>query len=64
MGKKLVAARDLPAGHVLTLQDVAIKSPNDGLPPYEFDRVMGQVLVRPLQEDENIAFADLRAASG
>ena len=64
MGKKLVAARDLPAGHVLTFQDVAIKSPNDGLPPYEFDRVMGQVLVRPLQEDENIVFADLRAASG
>ena len=27
MGKKLVAARDLPAGHVLTIADVAIKSP-------------------------------------
>ena len=30
MGKKLVAARDLPANHVLTERDVAMKSPNDG----------------------------------
>ena len=64
MGKKLVAARDLPGGHVLTFADVAIKSPNDGLPPYELDRVLCRALVRPLQEDENITFADLKATSG
>jgi N-acetylneuraminate synthase/sialic acid synthase len=56
MGKKLVAARDLAAGHVLTGADVAIKSPNDGLPPYELDRVLGNTLTRNLQEDDNIAF--------
>ena len=33
MAKKLVAARDLPAGHVLSRDDIAIKSPNDGLGP-------------------------------
>jgi sialic acid synthase len=60
MGKKLVAARDLPVGQVLTEGDVAIKSPNDGLPPYELDRVLGKTLIRNLHEDENIAFADLR----
>jgi N-acetylneuraminate synthase/sialic acid synthase len=49
---------------VLTFADVAIKSPNDGLPPYELDRVLGRALVRPLQEDENITFADLKATSG
>ena len=59
MGKKLVAARRLSAGHVLTRDDVAIKSPNDGLPPYELERVIGRVTVRPLQEDENITFDDL-----
>lgn len=56
MAKKLVAARDLPAGHVLTREDVAIKSPNDGLPPYELDRVLGRALSKPLSEDENISF--------
>ena len=60
MAKKLVAARNLPAGHVLTAADIAIRSPNDGLPPYELARVIGKVTARTLQEDENIAFADLR----
>lgn len=59
MGKKLVAARDLPANHVLSLDDVAIKSPSDGTPPYELDRVLGRKTVRPLSEDENILFDDL-----
>jgi N-acetylneuraminate synthase/sialic acid synthase len=63
MGKKLVAARELPAGCALTLEDVAIKSPNDGLAPYELENVLGKTLLRPLKEDENILFEDLREAS-
>jgi sialic acid synthase len=62
MAKKLVAARDLPAGHLLTRDDVAIKSPNDGLPPYQLDNVIGKVTRRALQADENLAFDDLQAA--
>jgi sialic acid synthase len=54
MGKKLVAARDLPAGHVLTATDIAIKSPADGLAPYYLEQVIGQVLVRDLREDDTI----------
>lgn len=60
MSKKLVAARDLPPGFILTLQDVAMKSPGDGLPPYELDNVIGKRLLRSLLEDENIAFEDLK----
>lgn len=60
MGKKLVAARDLASGQVLTGADVAIKSPGDGLPPYELDRVLGKTLIRNLHEDENIAFEALK----
>ena len=59
MGKKLVAASSLPAGHVLTEKDVLIKSPNDGLPPYELDRVIGRALRRPLNPDDSIRFEDL-----
>ena len=59
MAKKLVAARDIPAGQTLSLEDIAIKSPSDGLPPYEIDNVVGTRLRRALQEDENISFADL-----
>lgn len=56
MGKKLVAARDLPAGHVLTQDDVEMKSPGDGLPPYELDNVLGRAIVRPISAEESITF--------
>jgi sialic acid synthase len=60
MGKKLVAARDLELGHVLTPDDVAIKSPADGgLPPYELDRLIGLRVRRPLALDEQFELADL-----
>jgi N-acetylneuraminate synthase/sialic acid synthase len=59
MSKKLVAGRDLPAGHKLTAVDIAMKSPGDGLPPYHFDNVIGKSLKRALAEDENITLEDL-----
>jgi sialic acid synthase len=60
MGKKLVAARPLPSGHRLTRQDLALKSPGDGLPPYELEQVVGKVLTQPLQGDEAVSFAILQ----
>jgi N-acetylneuraminate synthase/sialic acid synthase len=59
MGKKLVAKNDLAKGKVITDKDLTIKSPNDGLPPYEWDNVIGLILQRDLKEDENISFDDL-----
>jgi sialic acid synthase len=60
MGKKLVAARELDAGHVLRAEDIAIKSPADGgLPPYELDRIVGMRLLRALRPDQNVEIADL-----
>lgn len=56
MGKMLVAARDLPEGHVLVANDVAIKSPADGLPPYELDGILGKRLGRAMLEDEPFSF--------
>ena len=54
MGKKLVAARDLPTGHVLTAADVAIKSPGDGLPPYYLDQIIGQPLTRDVRAEQSL----------
>ena len=64
MGKKLVAARDLPAGHLLTLADIAMKSPGDGLPPYELEKILGKVLTKALKADESITWADLHERVG
>jgi N-acetylneuraminate synthase/sialic acid synthase len=62
MAKKIVAVRDLPAGHKIEVEDLAFKSPNDGLPPSELDRVLGMKTRRSLEEDENISFEDLKDA--
>ncbi len=59
MGKKIVAAGPLPAGHVLRREDLALKSPGDGLPPYELDNVVGRVLRHPLSEDSELTFEHL-----
>jgi sialic acid synthase len=64
MGKKLVAARDLELGHVLTAADVAIKSPADGgLPPYELDRLIGRRLRRPVASEDFLTFDDVEPLS-
>jgi N-acetylneuraminate synthase/sialic acid synthase len=60
MGKKLVAARELELGHVLTADDLAIKSPADGgLPPYELDRLVGRSLRRPVAVEDFVTFDDV-----
>jgi N-acetylneuraminate synthase/sialic acid synthase len=63
MGKKLVAARDLPVGHVLAPGDLEARSPADGgLPPYELDGLLGATLLRPLALEEQIALEDVEPA--
>jgi N-acetylneuraminate synthase/sialic acid synthase len=62
MGKKLVAARHLPVGHVLAAGDLEAKSPADGgLPPYELDRLLGRSLRRALEFEEDVTFEDVEA---
>ncbi|MEP7175159.1 MAG: N-acetylneuraminate synthase family protein [Gemmatimonadales bacterium] len=62
MGKTLVAARDLPAGHLLTAADIAVKSPGGGLPPYDLDRLLGRRLSQALRADDMIRLEHLLAS--
>jgi N-acetylneuraminate synthase/sialic acid synthase len=61
MGKSLVAKRDLPKGHVLADDDIAMKSPGGRLPPYEWENLVGMMLTQPVKEDEPFDFAKLVA---
>jgi N-acetylneuraminate synthase/sialic acid synthase len=54
MGKAIVAARNLPAGHLLTEKDLAFKCPGGGLHPYQIDQVLGKQLKTALKEDQMI----------
>jgi N-acetylneuraminate synthase/sialic acid synthase len=64
MGKQLVAARDLPAGHAIQGEDIAIKSPGGGLQPYEIDKVIGRTVRIALKKDDAITFETLNGAEG
>lgn len=63
MGKSLVLARDLPAGHVLTGEDIVMKSPGGGIPPYELEKVLGRVTLKALYEDDFLSFEMLSKPS-
>ncbi len=52
MGKSLVVARDLPSGHVLGPDDIVMKSPGGGIPPYELHNVLGRMTLKALHADD------------
>ena len=52
MGKKLVAARPLEAGTVLTEADIEMKSPGDGLFPYHLESLVGRRLIADLNQED------------
>jgi N-acetylneuraminate synthase/sialic acid synthase len=56
MGKSLVVARDLPSGHTIGPNDIVMKSPGGGIPPYDLHKVIGRVTLRPLMEDDFLSF--------
>ena len=57
--RSLVARRDLPAGTVLTREDLAMKKPGTGLSPDRLDEVVGLRLARPVAADQLLAADDL-----
>ncbi|MBU0637714.1 MAG: N-acetylneuraminate synthase family protein [Planctomycetes bacterium] len=61
IGRSIVAARDLSAGHLLEAGDVAFKRPGTGVRPYALDTLVGRRLSRSLQRDAQITEADVAA---
>jgi sialic acid synthase len=52
MGKSIVAARDLPVGHIINREDVATKTPGGGMWPYQMGEVVGRKLTVALREEQ------------
>ena len=44
MQKSIVATRKLKTGKIIQRQDLDIKSPGGGLPPYEINNLIGKKL--------------------
>ncbi|MGN7611655.1 N-acetylneuraminate synthase family protein [Magnetococcales bacterium HHB-1] len=60
MQKSIMAARALPKGHQLRMEDVTFKSPSEGLPPYRIDELIGRTLATDLDEEACILFEHLK----
>ena len=54
MGKSLYTAHALQAGAIISEQDIVLKSPGGGLPPYQLLEIIGRKLVTDLNEEEQI----------
>lgn len=61
--KEAVAARALPAGHVLTVEDITLKrGSGSGLPPAQCHELYGRKLAHPHAGDEALNFKSLADA--
>ncbi len=56
MGKCIVAARNLPAGHIITKKDLAFKSPYRGISPHYAQKLYGKKLKAALKKDAPLNF--------
>ncbi|MCB1014219.1 MAG: N-acetylneuraminate synthase family protein [Acidimicrobiales bacterium] len=61
--RSLVAARDLPAGHVLEPDDLVAKKPGGGIGPEARSALVGRCLARALVADQALVDDDLTPAA-
>ncbi|GAB6190219.1 N-acetylneuraminate synthase family protein [Marinitoga arctica] len=59
--RSLIAAKFIPKGKVITKEDIDIKRPGIGVPPELYDKVIGSISTRDINEDEIIYFGDFKA---
>lgn len=52
--RSIVAARDIPAGTILKMDDLNCKRPGTGLPPEKMETIVGKITLRSIPRDEMI----------
>jgi sialic acid synthase SpsE len=58
--RSIVVSRDVPAGQVLTMADLAFRRPGTGLMPYELDKVLGRATRERLSAGTRVSIDALR----
>lgn len=53
--KSIVAARDLPAGHHLQIEDIHFQRPGSGISPMKYPDIIGRKLIRKLEFGEPLS---------
>ncbi|SNB45043.1 N-acetylneuraminate synthase family protein [Geobacter sp. DSM 9736] len=60
MRRSIVSAKPLAAGSVIGANDLVFKRPGSGVEPPRFTEMIGKVLLRDVEEDEQVYFADFK----
>ena len=61
LGKSLVASRDLSKGSVIAAEDILVKSPGQGISPQYYEKLIGRVLQRNLEQEDYFYLSDIGA---
>jgi len=59
--KSIVLAHDLPAGRILRREDLTVKRPGNGIPPYQISTVVGRKLKCSLPRDTMLRKSDFES---
>lgn len=57
--RSIVAAKNLEAGHIIREQDITAKRPGNGISPMNIPSVIGKILKKSIQEDEQLTYEHL-----
>ena len=60
MGKAVHVNKTLKIGHVIRKEDVCLKAPADGIPPYELGDVIGKQLQCECSTSEELTWDKLK----
>jgi sialic acid synthase len=56
MQKKIVASKKISKGKIIKIEDLAFKSPGDGIAPYKINEVIGSISQKDFEKDEAIEY--------
>lgn len=59
MGKMIIYSRELNPGHILTANDIEIRSPLDGVSANQWDSVLGRTLKKNVKQYESLNLEDI-----
>ena len=59
LGKSLIASKDLFSGHIISREDIDVKSPGQGLPPNKLNKLIGKELSRDVKKEDFFYDSDL-----
>ena len=59
MGKGIYSTRPLAAGTVITWDDVCLKTPANGVPPYMLKEIIGKKVKKDMNEEMSISIENL-----